>query len=130
LGGGGGVNVAVTVVFWINVTTQVPLPVQPPPVQPENTVPLAVRVIEVPLLKEVEQALPQLMPDGLEVTVPVPATTTARIGRSKVARTTVFALMVNSQDDELPANAQSAPHRVNNDVVAGLATMVSLDPAG
>ena len=121
---------AVTVVFWINVTTQVPLPVHPPPVQPENTVPLAVSVKEVPLSKEDEQALPQFMPDGLEITVPVPATTTARIGRSNVARTTVLALIVNSQDDELPANAQSPPHRLNNDVVDGLATIVSLDPAG
>ena len=48
---------------------------QPPPVQPSKVEPLAgvaVRVTCVPLAKEAEQVAPQLMPVGLEVTVPLP----------------------------------------------------------
>ena len=55
-----------------------PVPLQPPKVEPEAGV--AVRVTMVPLLKFAEQVLPQLMPAGELVTVPVPvpALTTER----------------------------------------------------
>jgi hypothetical protein len=49
--------------------------VQPVPDQPENIEPaagVAVSVTKVPLLNEAEQVLPQLMPAGPLVTVPVP----------------------------------------------------------
>jgi hypothetical protein len=49
--------------------------VQPVPDQPENVEPVvgaAVNVTNAPLLKEAEQVLPQLMPAGAPVTVPVP----------------------------------------------------------
>ena len=48
---------------------------QPPPLQPWKVEPLAgvaVRVTCVPLSKEAEQVAPQLIPVGLEVTVPLP----------------------------------------------------------
>ncbi len=128
--GGGLVNVAVTVVFSLSSTMHGPLPVHPPPVQAENTLPFGVSVMEVPLSKAAKQALPQLIPDGLETIVPVPATTIERVGRSKMASTAMLVLIVNSQVDVLPANAQSPLHLLNTDVGDGVARIVSLDPAG
>jgi hypothetical protein len=55
---------------------QVPVPLQPPPLQPENVEPaagVAVKVTAVPLVKPAEQVLPQEMPVGALVTVPLPA---------------------------------------------------------
>lgn len=46
-------------------------PLQPPKLESRPGV--AVRVTVVPLTYEAEQVLPQLMPAGLEVTVPLPA---------------------------------------------------------
>lgn len=67
-------NVAVTVCAWLMVTVQrlVPLhaPLQPPNVEP--FVAAAVMVTLVPALKLALQAVPQLMPVGEEVTVPLP----------------------------------------------------------
>lgn len=57
------------------VTVHDPLPAQAP-AQPPNTDPAAgteVSATEVPLPNAAEQVLPQLMPDGPEVTVPLPA---------------------------------------------------------
>ena len=70
------VNVAVTDVAALIVTVQVPVPVQPPPLQPVNVEPaagVAVRVTAVPLAKAAEQVAPQEMPAGALVTVPLPA---------------------------------------------------------
>jgi len=82
-------NVAVTDLAAFIVTVQVPVPEHPPPLQPANTEPLAalaVRVTEVPLLNDAEQVLPQLIPAGLLVTVPLPAPDlfTVRVKRSAV----------------------------------------------
>jgi hypothetical protein len=55
---------------------QVPVPLQPPPLQPENVEPaagVAVKVTAVPLVNPAEQVLPQEMPVGALVTVPLPA---------------------------------------------------------
>src|ERR1051325_7117846 len=68
------VNVAVTDWAAVSETVQVPVPVQAP-LQPANVEPLAaaaVRVTEVPLAKLALHVLPQLIPAGDEVTVPVP----------------------------------------------------------
>jgi hypothetical protein len=68
-------KVAVTLVLAAKVTVQVPVPEHPPPVQPANVEPelgVAVSVTAVPLAKLALQACPQLMPEGLLVTVPVP----------------------------------------------------------
>ena len=65
---------AVTAWAALIVTVQAPVPVQAPlqPVKVEPTAGAAVNVTAVPLLKEAEQVLPQEMPAGLLVTVPVP----------------------------------------------------------
>jgi hypothetical protein len=68
-------KVAVTVVAAFNVTTQVPVPAQPPPLHPANVEPsagLAVKVTCAPLAKLAEQAVGQLIPVGALVTVPLP----------------------------------------------------------
>jgi hypothetical protein len=81
--------VAVTVLVAFRVTVQVPVPVQPPPLQPAKVEPfagVAVRVTVVPLAKVAEQRMPQMISDdalislGALTTVPLPGPilTTAR----------------------------------------------------
>ena len=68
---GTAVNVAVTAVMALSVTTQTPVPVQPP-LQPVNPAPVAVIVTAVPFEKSAEQIAPQVIPAGFEVTFPLP----------------------------------------------------------
>ena len=80
----GRVNDAVTVVAAETVTTQVPVPEQPPPLQPVKVEPaagVAVSVTAVPLVKVAEQVAPQMITAGELVTVPlpVPAGVTVRV---------------------------------------------------
>ena len=68
-------NVAVTVVAAVRVTTHVPVPVQPPPDQPPNVDPalgFAVSVTALPLAKLALHVVPQVMPAGELLTVPAP----------------------------------------------------------
>jgi hypothetical protein len=68
------VNVAVTLRADVMETVQVEVPLHAPD-QPENVEPVAavaVRVTLVPDAKEAEQVAPQLIPAGLDVTVPDP----------------------------------------------------------
>jgi hypothetical protein len=81
-------NVAVTFFAPPTVTEQV-APVQSP-LNPENMLPAAgvgVSVTDVPMAKLVEQDVPQAIPDGVEVTVPLPLpaieTTTGKSGVSQ-----------------------------------------------
>jgi hypothetical protein len=76
--------VAVTlVVAAVTVTTQLPVPWHPPPLQPVNTDPeagVAVRVTWVPLLYVALQVAVQLLiPGGLLVTDPFPFTWTVSL---------------------------------------------------
>ena len=77
-GGGGGADAlkaAVTVMLLLIWKVQEPVPVQPPPLQPAKTDPeagTAVSVTVVPPENDREQVVPQLMPLGLLVTVPLP----------------------------------------------------------
>ena len=73
------VNVAVTAVLALSVTTQASVPVQPP-LQPANPAPLGVNVTTAPLGKSAEQVAPQVMPGGFEVTFPLPANVTDNVG--------------------------------------------------
>jgi len=97
-------KVAVTEVAAFIVTLQVPVPVQPPPLQPVNVEPAAgaaVRVTTVPVVKEVEQVAPQEMPAGTLVTAPLPppdlVTVRAKDDCMKVAVTEVGAFIVALQ---------------------------------
>ena len=60
----------------LSATVQVPVPEQPPPLQPLKVEPaagVAVKVTPVPLANAAEQVVPHEIPAGLLVTVPVPA---------------------------------------------------------
>jgi hypothetical protein len=76
-------KVAVTLISAVvRVTTQVPVPWHPPPLQPVNRYPaaaVAVRVTWVPLLYAALQVGRQLIPAGLLVTVPCPCTATVSL---------------------------------------------------
>jgi hypothetical protein len=68
-------KVAVTASAALIVTEQVPVPVQPSPLQPANVDPVAAAAVSTttcPLVKLAEHVAPQLIPAGLLVTVPVP----------------------------------------------------------
>src|SRR2546422_7866356 len=70
------VKIAVTACAAFTVTVQVPVPEQPPPLQPLKVEPAAgaaVSVTEVPLANAAEQVVPQETPAGALVMVPVPA---------------------------------------------------------
>src|SRR5207253_8560735 len=97
-------KVAVTVVAAETVTTHVPVPEQPPPLQPLKVAPtagVAVSVTAVPLAKLAVHVAPQVIPAGALVTVPLPVpallTVSAKVGRAKVAVTVVAALRVTVQ---------------------------------
>ena len=64
-----------TVVAALSVTVQVPVPEQPPPLQPVNVDPaagVAVKVTAVPVANGAEHVAPHEIPEGLLVTVPIP----------------------------------------------------------
>lgn len=78
-GGGGGVaevlKAALMVMLLLMWTVQEPVPAQPPPLHPAKTDPeagTALSVTVVPPENDREQVVPQLMPLGLLVTVPLP----------------------------------------------------------
>ena len=107
-----------------------PFPAQPPPVQPENPTPVAVSVIEVSLLKDAEQVVPQAMPAGLEVTVPFPARITDNVGRLNIPVTFELALIVKFHVCAVPAAAQAPLHPPKSDVASGVARRVRAVPDG
>jgi hypothetical protein len=96
------VKVAVTEISEVRFTWHVPVPLQPPPDQPAKVDPeagVAVRVTWVPVANCAEQVVPQSIPAGLLVTVPLPlaAGVTVRMGLTaalKVAVTVVLAFNV------------------------------------
>jgi hypothetical protein len=94
------VKVAVTDLAWSIVTTQLPVPVHPDPFQPVKPDPgegLAVSVTEVPASYTAEHVAPQLMPDGVLLTLPLPVpplVTESWNCCTKVAVTLRAALMV------------------------------------
>ena len=115
------------------VTVQVPVPEQPPPLQPVKVNPaagVAVKVTAVPVVKEVEQVAPQEIPAGELVTVPLPAlvTVSAKDDCMKVAVTEVAAFIVTEQ---VPVPEQPPPLQpVKVDPAAGMAVNVTAVPLG
>jgi hypothetical protein len=78
-------KVAVTIVAAFKVTTQVPVPVHPPPLQPANVELVAadsVSVTCVPLAKLAEHVPGQLTPVGALITVPVPLPASTTVNRN------------------------------------------------
>src|SRR5207249_4564618 len=126
-------KVAVTVVAALRVTVQVPLPEQPPPLQPLKVEPAAgvvVSVTAVPLVKLAEQVAPQVIPAGELVTVPLPVptllTVSAKLGRLKVAVTVVAVATVTTQ---VPVPEHPPPLQpLKVEPAAGLAVSVTAVP--
>lgn len=119
----------------MSTTVQVPVPVQAPPLHPVNTLPDAaagVSVTLVPDTKFVEQVAPQLMPDGVLVTVPLPVpvfvTDSENCGAGENVAPTVTAEvpMVKLQD---PVPEHGPLHPANTDrFEAGEAVKVTALP--
>ena len=113
----------------------VPVPVHVAPLHPAKTDPLAgaaVRVTLAPELKELEQVVPQLIPDGELVTDPVPApervTVTLYCGEAagpKVALT-AWLEFISTVQEPLPEHAP--PHAVNTCPAAGVAARPTVVP--
>src|SRR5439155_25284011 len=129
------VKVAVTVVAPETVTTHVPVPEHPPPLQPVKVEPaagVAVSVTAVPLVKLAEQVTPQVIPAGVLVTVPIPVpalvTVRAKVGRSNVALIVVGADIVTVHE---PVPEQPPPLQpVKVEPAAGVAVSVTAVPLG
>jgi hypothetical protein len=127
----GTLNVAVTDFAALIVTLQVPVPLQAP-LQPANVDPaaaLAVSVTTVPLLKFALQMVPQLIPAGLLVTVPVPVpalvTLNLNAGTLNVAVTDFAALIVTLQ---VPVPVQAPLQPANVEPAVALAVSVATVP--
>jgi hypothetical protein len=112
-------------------TTQEPVPVQAPlqPVKVEPVAGTALKLTDVPLAKFALQVVPQLIPTGVLVTVPVPVpflvTFNAKLVILKVAVTNLAAFIVTWHDPE-PVHAPLQP--VNVDPAAGVAVRVTKVP--
>jgi hypothetical protein len=128
---GVALKVAVTDLAALMVTAQVlSVPEQAPP-QPLKTVPnggtLAVSVTGVPLIKESEQVVGQLIPAGLLVTMPLPSPLTVTDSgymTLKLALTDLAAFIVTLQ---VPVPEQAPPQPVKLPVLA-LAVSVTTVP--
>ena len=126
-------KVGVTVVFAEMVTLQV-TPLHPPPDHPAKVEPaaaVAVKVIGVPVWKLAVQVAPQLMPDGLLVTVPEPlpagVTDSMKLGITvKVAVTVVLPVIVTVHS-AVPLHP-SPLHPVKVEPEAALAVNVTGSP--
>src|SRR5262247_2410708 len=126
-------KVAVTDCAALTVTVQVPVPVQPPPLQPVKLEPAAgaaVRVTAVPLANEAEHVAPHVMPAGALVMVPLPApvllTVSAKLWTAQVAVTDCAALIVTAQE---PVPVQQPPLQpVKLEPAAGVAVRVTAVP--
>ena len=99
-----GTNTAVTEVFAVNETVQASRPWQPPPIQPANCESgsgMAASVTGVPVENAPMQIVPQAIPAGVLVTIPlpVPVLVTTRVTGidSKMAITDASAVSVTVQ---------------------------------
>src|ERR1700722_10771740 len=129
-------KVAVTFWFELSVTVQVGLtPAQPPPDQPakyEFAGVVSVSVTRVPAAKLALQVVPQLIPEGLLLTVPtaVPARLTLKTSAPcvglKVAVTCLLALRVTEQVGVVPV--QAPDHPAKNELLIGAAVSVTWVP--
>ena len=126
-------NVAVTVVAALIATVHVVPETVLHPLQLANVDPpaaLAVRVTLVPLSYGSEQSAPQLIPAGLEVTVPLPlpvlVTVSTKRGGSKVAVTVFAAFMVTVH--VAPETVLQPLQPANVDPPEALAVRVTLVP--
>jgi hypothetical protein len=137
--GNTGVNDAFALSFAFIVTTHVPVPLHPAPLQPTNVLPLfgvAVSVTTVPLLKLALQPVPppvgQLMPAGLLVTVPLPVPASVTVNANVVVAlnvaVTLSAAVMSIVHVPVPLHAAFPLHPANVDPVPAVAVSTTCDP--
>jgi hypothetical protein len=131
-GAGNTLNVAVTVT--VLATRQIPVPVQPP-LQPAKSDPAAgenVNVTVVPPGYVSVQSPPQLIPAGLDVTVPAPVPfllTVTTIGCGTTEKVAVTVAVVDAT--QVPAPAQPPPFQpVKTEPASAVAVNVTFVPPG
>jgi hypothetical protein len=125
------VNIAVTDTAASIVTTQVPVPEQPPPLHPLNVESLAAAAVNATIVcasYAAVQTAPHEIPAGLDVTVPLPlpffATLSVYCCSANVAVTDTAASIVTTQ---VPVPVQPPPlHPVNIESPAGVAVNVTM----
>jgi hypothetical protein len=125
-------KLAVTVVAALVAMVQERVPAQPPPLQPVKVEPaagVAVRAIEELAANEAEHVLPQAMPAGALVIVPVPApdlvTVTMTDCSANVAETDAAAFIVTVQ---APLPKQAPLHPVKPDPASGVTVKLTTVP--
>jgi hypothetical protein len=130
---GFAVNVAVTLADALPPSVQLPVPVQPP-LHPANVDPLAAAAVSVTAVLAGYVAVhvgPQLMPDGVLLTVPAPLparlTVTVLVFAVNVAVTLADALPPSVQ---VPVPVHAPLHPANVDPLAAAAVKVTDVPAG
>jgi hypothetical protein len=128
-------NVAVTVVSAESVTTQAAVPVQPPdqPVKADPPLGVAVKVTAVPLLNLALHVCPQLMPEGLLLTVPVPVpegvtVSCTVVGPALAANVAVTVAAAESVTLQAPPPVQPPDQPVNVEPPVGVAVRVTAVP--
>ena len=106
------------------------VPVQPP-LQPANAKPtsgVAFSVTAVPATKLEEQPVPQLMPEGVLVTVPLLVFETERLS---VLRVNVAVQVLLASTVTEPSTQSACPvHALNLELAAGFGVKVTICPAG
>jgi hypothetical protein len=132
---GAAVKVALMLVVALIVTVQFTVAAHPPPDQPANVEPLAgvgINVTAVPALNVAVHVEPQLMPAGLDATVPVPVppsvTFSAKLNGAalNVAVTVLAALITTTHEGaELP---HDPPQPAKVDPADGVAVSVTEAP--
>lgn len=124
-------KLAVTLLLCVSVTAQVPVPLQAPlqPAKTERLDGVAFNVTTVPPLKAALHALPQLIPAGLELTVPVPVpallVASVTLCSVNVAVTFWACPRLTVQD---PAPLQAPPQPAKVEPASGIASRVTTVP--
>ena len=121
---GGAVKFAVTVWSAFIVTVHAPVPLQPPPLQPVNVEPpveAAVRATVLPIGKSEAQTVPQEIPLGLLVTVPVPVPDLLTVNRFVGIALNVADTPAVSVTVQAPLPEQAPPQLTNDEPAAAAA---------
>jgi hypothetical protein len=118
----------VTVVLEDNVTLQSPVPVHPP-LQPAKTKPasgVARNDTVAPAAKLLEQVVPQVTPDGVLMTVPLPFFDTESVTAlmANFAVQVLFAFIVTEPSEQ----SASPVHPANLEFVAGTGVKITIFP--
>jgi hypothetical protein len=120
-------NAAVTAAFPATVTLHgevVQAPLQPAKVEPPAGVGVSVTVV--PGVKPAEQEVPQVMPDGLEATVPLPVPVLLTVRAYVNVAVTDFPVFIVTV--QVPVPVHTPPHPAKIAPLTGAAVRVTVVP--